>query len=469
MAVKVSYPRLVLTGANSGSGKTTITMGLILALSRKGLKIQPFKAGPDYIDAAYHSHTSKRPCANLDTWMLSKTAILELFAHRAEDADISIIEGVMGLYDGLNNSEDGSTAKLAKILNAPVILVINARSSSRSLAALVLGYQKFDPRVNLKGVILNNIASQVHYQGAKCSIEKRTKIPVLGFLPRDEGLKLNERHLGLLPVYEKNAFAKFCRILAKKTEDNINLKKIIAIARAANEITPLKRKIFNRQPEPPKVTIAVARDAAFNFYYEDNLDILRHFGACLVNFSLLSDKKLPEDIDGIYIGGGFPEMFAQKLSRNKGIIADIRQKANAGVPIYAECGGLMYLAREITDLSGKKFPFVGLLNTKIRMGKKRAALGYVTLTALTDNILSKKGDKIRAHVFHWSDFTQAPRNTWAYQCEKHRNIFYDGLITKNILAGYAHLHFAANLNFAKNFISSCENFKRKTYSTAGVE
>ncbi|MDP1853920.1 MAG: cobyrinate a,c-diamide synthase [Candidatus Omnitrophota bacterium] len=456
----LNYPRVVLAGANSGSGKTTLTLGLILALTKRGFNIQPFKAGPDYIDCAYHSYVSKSPCANLDSWMIPKETIRELFAHRAKEADISLIEGVMGLYDGLNDSEAGSTAELAKILGAPVILIVNAHASSRSLAALALGYKEFDHEINLKGVILNNIASSTHYQSAKKSIEKRVKIPVLGFLPRDEKLKLNERHLGLVPVYEKKAFLEFSRLLCKKVDENIEIEKIIAIARSAKKIPPFRQRIFKDAAIPQKVTIAVANDAAFNFYYQDNLDILRQNGAHLVDFSPLTDKKLPKGVNGLYIGGGFPEVFAARLAKNVKLKNDIRLKVNSGLPIYAECGGLMYLSQEITDLKGRKFPMAGILDVKIAMGKKRAALGYVTLTTLRDNILSKKGDKIRAHVFHWSHFIQTPRNNWAYNVyKKGSNVSYDGLVKKNILAGYAHLHFAADIKFCANFISACRNYK----------
>ena len=458
----MNYPRIVLAAANSGSGKTTLTMGLILALKKMGLRVQPFKAGPDYIDCAYHTYVSKSPCANLDSWMMPENTIRELFTHRAKQADISLIEGVMGLYDGLNNSEEGSTAELSKILGAPVILIVNARSASRSLAALVLGYKEFDPKINLKGVILNNIASPTHYQSAKKSIEKRVKIPVLGFLPRDERLKLNERHLGLLPIYEKKAFSGFARILGKKIEENIEIEKIISIARSAKGVAPFNPKIFRNTPVPQKVTIAIAKDKVFNFYYQDNLDILRQNGTHLVNFSPLIDKKLPKDIDGVYIGGGFPEVFAARLTKNIKLKNDIRLKVNSGLPIYAECGGLMYLSQEITDLKGRKFPMAGILDAKIKMGKKRARLGYVNLTTLRDNILSRKGDKIRGHMFHWSYFIQAPRNKWAYQVyKKGGNVSYDGLVKKNILAGYAHLHFAADIKFAQNFIASCNNYKTR--------
>ncbi len=455
----MGYPRVVLAGVNSGSGKTTLTLGLILALKKRGLNVQAFKAGPDYIDCAYHTYASKRPCANLDSWMMPKDTVRELFARRAANVDISLIEGVMGLYDGFNENETGSTAELSKALSAPIILIVNARSASRSLAALVLGYKEFDPKVDLKGVILNNIASPTHYQSAKKSIEKATKVPVLGFLPRDEKLKLGERHLGLLPVYEKKAFGKFCRLLVKKTEENIDINKITSIARSAKGIAPFRPKIFSGSGLVDKVTIAVAKDKAFNFYYHDNLDILRQNGARLVDFSPLTDKKLPKGANGIYIGGGFPEVFAAQLAKNTSLKSDIRLKAALGIPVYAECGGLMYLSKEITDLKGRKFSMAGLLDAKIKMGKRRAGLGYVNLAAMRNNILSKRGDMIRAHIFHWSYYVRRPRNKWAYQYEKHGNIFYDGLIKNNVLAGYAHMHFSANPNFAKNFISSCNNYK----------
>lgn len=489
--------RLIIAGTNSGVGKTTLTLGIISGLRKRGLSVQPFKTGPDYIDPGYHTEASGNICRNLDSWLLTKDTILELFQRQASKVDISIIEGVMGLYDGLKDGEMGSTAHLAKILNCPVILVLNARSMSRSAAAVVLGYKEFDKKVNIAGIILNNIGSENHYNYVKSSIERKTKIPVLGFLPKDANLKLPERHLGLVPIQLRNAECgvqnekRMFKKLGKLVEENINLEKLIKIGRKTWPVSKCENTFFTRIRNDEKndikskiphsafrishseVRIGIARDEAFSFYYQDNLDILENLGAKLVPFSPLRDKKLPDGIDGLYIGGGFPELFALSLSKNKKLINLIREKAETGMPIYAECGGLMYLVDTLVDFSAKgrsasggknrNFPMVGIFKCSVKMGGKLNRMGYVNVNVIEDNILSDRGDKNKAHIFHWSRLENIPEDTsYAYEISKGGAIVsYDGLIKGNVLAGYAHLHFGSNMKFAIKFIESCRNSKRR--------
>ncbi|MDP3732056.1 MAG: cobyrinate a,c-diamide synthase [Candidatus Omnitrophota bacterium] len=457
----MNLPRVIIAGTNSGVGKTTLTLGIISALRKKGISVQPFKTGPDYIDPTYHTEASGKACVNLDSWLLSKDTVVELFRRRAKNADISIIEGVMGLYDGLKNSEQGSTSHLAKILNSPVILILNAHSLSRSAGAIALGYKEFDREIDIAGIILNNIGSENHYHYVKTSIERKTKIPVLGYLPMTPTLKLPQRHLGLIPLEEKKLQHGFCKKLSRLVEKNINLSALLKISRQAGPLTFNKERIFKKKHPNNYVTIAVAKDAAFNFYYQDNLDILKHLGAKIVTFSPLRDRKLPESTDGLYIGGGFPELFACGLSKNKRIKGLIYQKAEEGLPIYAECGGLMYLVESIIDFKKRSFPMVGIFKGLVKMADRRQALGYVNVETTRDNILSKQGARIRGHVFHWSYLEARPKEyPYAYKITKDKGkVFYDGLIKNKVLASYVHLHFASCLDLPKNFIHNCKEYR----------
>lgn len=465
------YPRFILAGAHSGVGKTTLALGIMSALRERGLKVQPFKAGPDYIDPTYHAQAAGRFSCNLDSWLLSQGAILELFKWRAENADLSVVEGVMGLYDGLQDTEKGSTAHLAKLLNCPVILILDGRSLSRSAGAVALGYREFDKKVKVKGFILNNIGSEEHYRYIKNSVEKKTGIPVLGYLARNPDLKLPQRHLGLVPRPEMKLGNAFYRKLSGLIEKGIDLDKIYRISRRAPMLPSKKRQLLRPKPISEYVTIAVARDKAFNFYYQDNLDILKFFGARLVEFSPLTDKKLPADIDGVYIGGGFPELFAHQLSKNARLKREIRQGAKDGLPIYAECGGLMYLVERLVDFKKRVFPMVGIFKGTVTMAHRLQALGYVNIEAMRDSILSKAGTKVRAHIFHWSYLDDVPEGlSFAYKISRpflpqerspsKKWPDYDGLVQQKVLASYAHLHFASDINLARNFIANCREYRR---------
>ena len=459
----MNYPRIILAGTQSSVGKTTLALGIILALSKKGLKVQPFKAGPDYIDPTYHAQVSRNISANLDSYLMSNEAILELFKRRASRADISVIEGVMGLYDGLRGEEQGSSADLAKILKSPVILIMDVRSLSRSAAAVALGFREFDKNVNIAGIILNNIGSKNHLDYVKQAIESKTKIKVLGYLPKILDLKLPQRHLGLVPTQETKLDNTFCKQLLNLVKKYIDLDQILKISRRAGKLPLNKKQIFIPQRLKSRLTLAVPRDKVFNFYYQDNLDILKHLGAKLVEFNSLENKKLPSEISGLYIGGGFPELFAAYLSKNINLKEDIYQKFKTGLPIYAECGGLMYLVERLIDFQKKSHSMVGIFKGSVSMADKLQALGYVNVETLKDNILSKKGNQVKAHMFHWSYLKGTSKSlTLAYKLKKGPNkVFYDGLIKKNALATYTHLHFASNLNFAKNFINSCKKYKEE--------
>ncbi|MFQ5681384.1 MAG: cobyrinate a,c-diamide synthase [Candidatus Omnitrophota bacterium] len=472
----MKYPRVIIAGTHSGAGKTTLSLGIMLALKRRGLKVQPFKAGPDYIDPMYHSRACGRACRNLDTWLMNRAVVRRLFARAAQDADLSVVEGVMGLYDGRGEGDIGSTAHLARVLDCPVILVVNAASMSRSAAAMVLGYRMFDRRINIRGVILNNVSGEGHYSLLRKAIERKAGVSVLGFLPREKGLVVPQRHLGLAPVGEKRGVASWEKRLSRSIARHIDIEAVVKMARAARggrdlcrearrAAAGLGRRFYLRHT--PRPIIAVARDKAFNFYYQDNLDVLRELGARLVEFSPLRDKRLPTGLGGLYIGGGFPEVFAARLSRNIGLRQEVYRRAEQGMPIYAECGGLIYLSSRLRDFGNRIFPMVGVFAAKINMSCRLRRLGYVTIEVVRDNILSRKGMTMRGHIFHWSYPEEGPaaargRRKFAYRIVRGRRAFRDGLIKWNVLAGYAHLYFASHIALPRRFIKNTLDYKMQT-------
>jgi cobyrinic acid a,c-diamide synthase len=454
----VSIPRLVIGGATSGAGKTTIVTGIIAALRRRGLTVQPFKCGPDYIDPSYHTIAAGRPCRNLDTWMLSRDVMLESFDRATAGLDIAIIEGVMGLYDGRSGQgETGSTAEIAKILDAPVILVIDAGKTARSAGAMVLGYQQFDPAVRLAGVILNRIGSRTHLESARESIQNATGIPVVGFLPKDSGITLPERHLGLVPAVESEEFVIAIDKIGRQVEDTIDLEAVRRLASSAGPLPAAVRTgLYPEGAQPKKVRIAVARDAAFNFYYEDTLDLLEAWGAELVFVSPLVDPSLPSGIDGVYIGGGFPEMFAEQLATNEPFRLSVANAAAGGLPIYAECGGLMYISEGIVDQEGRRFPMCRIFPGWSVMQKRSVRMGYVAVEALQDSVIAMKGTTLRGHEFHWSIFDGDLPNPAYTRLSPAEGP--EGIIAgpqSNVLGSYLHLHFGTDKSLAPRFIESC--------------
>ena len=457
---------LVIAGTHSGSGKTTVSIGIMSALRKRGFSIQPFKVGPDFIDPGYHAQACGIPSRNLDGWMLDKKYNLETFLHHSRGKEISIIEGVMGLYDGYGGkSEEGSTAQIAKWLNSPVILVVDAKSIARSVAALVYGFEKFDTQVKIAGVILNRVGSVKHYKWLKDAIAERCKAKVIGYLPSDTSIKIPERHLGLVTSKENSLKRDFIQRITDLIGHFVDLSQLLNIA------SPIRRKELSpsrgseskiNQNSTHSVRIGVAYDEAFCFYYRDNFDLLQKFGAELICFSPLRDKCLPKELDGIYLGGGYPELFARDLNSNQVMRREIKRFAADGGIIYAECGGLMYLGNTIKDFDNNGFEMVGVFPFTTRMEKKLTDLGYYTVEVLKDNILSKKGDVIKGHQFRYSSLENiSPSIRSVYRIRKGANeVRREGFTRKNVLASYVHIHFGSNINFARQFIDSCRTRKK---------
>lgn len=470
----MKIPGIVIAGTNSGCGKTTISMGIMAALVEKGLKVQPYKVGPDFIDPMFHTFITGRESVNLDSWMLQNETVKYLFAKHSQDADIAVIEGVMGFYDGYGGrSLEGSTADVSKIIGAPVILVINGEAMSLSAAALVKGFAEFDKNVNVKGIIINNVSGAGHYKLLKEAIEENTGVAVLGYLRPMSELAIASRHLGLVTSAEIGDLKEKAGILSRQLQETVDLELLIAISRMAAEIDVRNNKMEintkNRITQigtVKKVKIAVAKDKAFCFYYKDNLELLEMMGAELAFFSPLSDDRLPENIDGLYIGGGYPEIWAEELQNNLTMRKELKSCVENGLPTYAECGGLMYLTDSIRTKDDREFEMIGLFPGKSCMTASLKRFGYVFVKLTEDTILGKKGSEIRAHEFHYSETVVDKRINSCFEVSKRR----DGLTTQlwncgfkihNLLAGYAHMHFWSNPEFAKGFIESCRSYRAR--------
>jgi len=454
----MNIPRLAIGGTSSGVGKTTITVGLIAALRKRGLRVQPFKCGPDYIDPGYLSLAAGLPSRNLDTWMLSQESVIELFYRSAGGADIAVVEGVMGLYDGRNGLESaGSTAEISRCLGAPVILIMDVAKMAGSAAAVALGYRQLDPEVNLAGVILNNVGSPRHRQWVTEAIEKRAGVRVLGALPRNADLRLPERHLGLIPTAEGGALSEYIEMVREQVESEVDISAIIRLAGMAEPFPQItESKLFPQKAEPIRAKIAVAQDKVFWCYYQDSLDLLAAWGAELTFVSPLNDSGLPADVQGIYIGGGFPEMYAGELEANAKFRAALKEAAEAGIPVFGECGGLMYISEGIIDFEGNRHDMAGLIPGLAVMQKRRVRMGYAVAEALRDNILIRKGESVRGHFFHWSKMPD-PTDKIAYRISEPQMQLEGSVLgpKSNVLGSYLHLHFASNISLAKRFVESC--------------
>jgi cobyrinic acid a,c-diamide synthase len=452
-----NHPRLIIAGTNSGCGKTTIALGIMAALIRKGYRVQPFKTGPDYIDANYHSESTGVKSCNLDTWLMDKDVVFELFEASAQKADISIIEGVMGLYDGFieESDEKGSTAHLAKLLKSPVILIVDAKGMATSAAAVVMGFSQFDPTLNIAGVIFNRVSSERHFQVlSKAVKDKCSDIKVLGYLPKNDGLTITERHLGLTMFNKYEIIETIIPTLTEEIIKHIDLELLVKIAKDVSPVPSYTSTIFPTKIQTGIIKIGVAMDDAFCFYYEDNLNILKVLGAELVYFSPINDIQLPV-VDGLYFGGGFPELFGNKIESNISMRTWVTHASNLGMPIYAECGGMLYLMDKLITHENKTHHMVGLISGEARMQQRLTKLGYCTAIMLEDNILGQKGTSIRGHRFHWSTLedTHEPN---AYQLNSNEKA---GFIQPNLLASYIHIHFGTQLSLAQNFVSSCFRYK----------
>ena len=446
---------IVIAGVRSGVGKTTIATGIMGALTRRGYQVQPFKAGPDYIDPSYHELACGVPGRNLDTWLIPRPTVLELFQRAAGRSHISVIEGVMGLFDGHSSlTEEGSTAELAKLLDAPVVLVADASKVARSVAAEVLGYQQFDPELRIAGVILNGVGGPRHLEFCQPQIEETTGLPVLGYLPRRDQLVQPERHLGLIPTVEGTVARKWYDSLIAQVEETIDVDRIVQMA-GGRDTPPARPEAFPEATQPKIARIAIARDKAFSFYYQDSLDLLEAWGAELAPFSPLHDDQLPEGVGGLYIGGGFPEMFAGELSRNKSMHRSILQAVDRGVPVYAECGGLMYLGRSLSDLDGAQFPMVGAIPAVSAMSERRLTLGYREVESRTDSPLMPQGHRVRAHEFHWSILEQPPGPEGSVYRVVDQGGRADGFQVGSVWASYVHIHLGSDAAMARRFVETC--------------
>ncbi len=448
-------PRIVVAGTTSSVGKTSITAAIIHGIKKHGYSVQPFKVGPDFIDPSYLSAVSGRLSRNLDPWLMGSKGVVKSFVKNS-DSDFSIVEGVMGFYDGFSGTTNfSSTYHVANILKTPVILVLDASKTARSIAAIALGFTKFQKNSRIMGLILNKIGSKKHEELCRQALAP-LKLPILGVIPRKTNLIMESRHLGLIPVKESQSVKSKIRMIAKSISNFIDIAKIIQMGK---KVSPLPKISLDKKPKY-KTTIAVALDESFNFYYQDNLDALRTAGAMIKFFSPVSDSKVP-DCDGIYIGGGFPEIIGESLEKNQRMQKAIKKLAEDHVPIYAECGGLMYLTKSI-DYNYNKFRMVGLFDAITKM-QKRLKLNYTKATVSHDCLISKSFKIIRGHEFHFSELESLHDDVkFAYNLSvgigiKNRK---DGLMEHNTLASYTHLHFA-NSSFAKNFVQNCIKNSRR--------
>lgn len=439
-----SLPAVVLAGTHSGVGKTSVTLGLIGTLRRRGLAVQPFKIGPDFIDPLHHTHAAGRTSHNLDGWMMDNETNLERFARATADADVAVIEGVMGLFDGSEgSSERGSSAEMAKLLGLPIVLVIDASAMARSAAALIHGFESFDPDLRIAGVILNNVGSEGHAETIRQAVAGST--PILGAIPHIGDLVVPERHLGLHLPHE--ARQDYVQTLASLVDQHIDVDALLQAGRIARRTPPPAT-----EPTPPRVRVGVARDEAFCFYYPENLELLRQAGAELVEFSPIRDP-LPGDLDGLYIGGGYPELHAAELAANHSAKKAVSDFCKRGGPVYAECGGLMYLGQTL-QLEDTTYEFCGALPLNTRMPAS-LRIGYVEVN--TTGGLFGEGQTARGHVFHHSQITGQPTLDRCYTARSARGeTSHEGYAAGNVLASYIHLHFSSAPELPAAFIERCQ-------------
>ena len=458
----------IVAGTHSGAGKTTVALGLMAALRRRGLRVQGFKVGPDFIDPGLHAVVTGRPSRNLDGWLMGEAGVRDSLAACAPGADVAVIEGVMGLFDGRGgDGDDGSTAQIARWTGLPVVLVVDAKGLAGSAAALVHGYESFDIRLEIGAVLFNRVGTERHQRWLAGAVGRRCRARVLGGLTRNDHLALPERHLGLVTAEDGCLDSNLVTRLASAVEAQVELDALLALARpigfyqghGGSGGVGDPRQGSGRER---RCRIAVARDRAFCFYYEENLESLRAAGAELVMFSPLAHATLPPDVQGLYLGGGYPELHAGTLAENCTLWEAIREFANAGGPIYAECGGFMYLMREIVDFDGKAFPMVGFFPSRAEMRSGRPTLGYREVRIVAACPLGEPGMVTRGHEFHYSRMTgMAGAVATAYQVrdaagEAERP---EGFLSRNVLGTYVHQHFAANPSVARSFVAACAGWR----------
>ncbi|MEH2450871.1 cobyrinate a,c-diamide synthase [Nostoc sp.] len=449
---------VIIAGERSGVGKTTVTLTLLASLRRRDRLVQSFKVGPDYIDPMFHQHVTGRACRNLDPVLTSEAYVQQCFALHSQLSEYALVEGVMGLFDGIGHGQEkqkstdfASTAHIARLLDLPVVLVIDCSRLSGSVAAIAHGYQSFDPRIKIAGVVLNRVGSDRHLSLLKDSLEP-LQLPILGVLRRQDNITIPDRHLGLVPTAELPELNALIDRLADLGDTCFDWQYLLPLLKSKPLPHPLD------PPDPPSsIRIAVARDRAFNFYYQDNLDLLQNLGAELVFWSPLEDAGIPKDVQGMYFGGGFPEVFAQQLAENTSVRDAVKTAILKGMPTVAECGGLMYLCEQIIDFEGKSWSMAAVLPTSAVMGG-RLTLGYRRAVALQDNLLVKAGTTVYGHEFHRSRLTLTPTQplfeTSRYDCDENMGCEGWGL-SANVHASYVHLHWGASEEIPKQFLKEC--------------
>ncbi|CDZ82802.1 TPA: cobyrinate a,c-diamide synthase [Citrobacter koseri] len=434
----------ILAGTGSGCGKTTVTLGLLSLLKRRGMRVQPCKVGPDYLDTGWHTAVCGSASRNLDSFMLPEPVLNALFCEHMQQADVAVIEGVMGLYDGYGTDPNYcSTAAMAKQLGCPVILLVDGKAVSTSIAATVMGFQHFDPDLNIAGVIVNRVNSETHYQLLKTAIERYCSLPVLGYVPGVEGVALPERHLGLITARESIVNQQLWQDFADTLERTLDIDALLSLS----QLTALPAGEWPALPDPQAgkgLTVAIADDEAFNFYYPDNIKLLERTGVTMTRFSPLHDSTLPE-CQMIWLGGGYPELHAAALAANTPMLVQMRAAHQRGVAIYAECGGLMYLGSTLEDASGEIHRMVDVIPGHSKMGKRLTRFGYCEAQAREQTLLAAAGEVLRGHEFHYSDFL--PENPAVMACRKVRDgktlqEWSGGWQVGNTFASYLHVHFA---------------------------
>ena len=456
-----SLSAFVIAGTHSGVGKTTVTLGLLAALRRRGIKVQPFKIGPDFIDPGLHRQFAEEISYNLDGWMLKRESNLQSFSAHSERKEVAVVEGVMGLFDGYDGkSERGSTAEMAKWLGLPVVLAIDASAMARSAAALVLGFLRFDPRLKILGIIFNRIGGEGHLRYLREAMASLPATDILGGLPYDERITIAERHLGLMTAEEALMDQKFMSRLADWIEKNLDLRRLLKKSRVTLPAAKLRDE--NKAIREKVASIGIAHDEAFCFYYPDNLSLLKAAGARLVPFSPLRDHMLPPNINALYLGGGYPELHACALAKNRPMRQAIQNFIDSGGLVYAECGGFMYLTEALIDQSGERFSMVGIYPVKTRMLSRLKTLGYREIKTKGGSFLPA-GMRVRGHEFHHSELdgdlrrNRKIKTIYLVSMKGKRKSAEEGYLYKNCLASYVHLHFGSSPGMAAQLVEACRS------------
>ena len=456
---------IVIAAPQGQSGKTIISIGLCAALARLGLVVQPFKKGPDYIDPSWLTAAAGRNCRNIDSFLVAEETWLASFSRACQGADIALVEGAMGLYDSPDPGGEGSTAHVARLLKAPVILVINTARMTRSAAAMVMGYQKFEPETDVAGVILNNVSGSRHEHKLRSAIEQYCGIPVLGGIPKDHNFDIVQRHLGIVPYRENQDSTLVTDRIYQCLKDHLDIEGVLAVARRAR--CSKTANVGAPAVKPAVVRIGVMLDRVFTFYYPENLEALTQAGAELVFIDSLNDRQLP-DIDGLYLGGGFPELFLEQLEANRSLRSSIAQAIEDGLPVYAECAGLMYLCQGIR-WHDKWHEMVGVIQSEVEICQRPQGHGYVEVEVTAENPLFPTGLTMRGHEFHHSRLCQSTGLKFAYGMRRGHGINgrADGVTYKNVLAAYTHLHALGVPQWAGAFVSLALRERRRQLSYSG--